>query len=58
MFFLLQLSTLDDGYGEQLYNTKPELLCRPDPRNITGNILDSIATASDACLQFVQPTCK
>ncbi|KAK3729276.1 hypothetical protein QZH41_008516, partial [Actinostola sp. cb2023] len=29
------LSALDDGYGEQLHNTKPELLCRPDPRNIT-----------------------
>ncbi|XP_020899282.1 exocyst complex component 4 isoform X1 [Exaiptasia diaphana] len=28
-------SALDDGYGEQLYNTKPDLLCRPDPRNIT-----------------------
>ncbi|XP_031568751.1 exocyst complex component 4-like isoform X1 [Actinia tenebrosa] len=29
------VSAMDDGYGEQLHNTKPELVCRPDPRNIT-----------------------
>ncbi|XP_032229704.1 exocyst complex component 4 isoform X2 [Nematostella vectensis] len=27
--------SMDDGYGEALHNTKPQLLCRPDPRNIT-----------------------
>lgn len=26
----------DDTYGEPLHTTKPQLLCKPNPRNITG----------------------
>lgn len=29
----------DDTYGEPLHNTKPQLLCKPNPRNITGEVM-------------------